>query len=124
MKKTFSSDFAEGHIKKGHFFLLKTAAICLWKTEHLPVHIIQQILLAIKPAPCYRQLFLEQSQWRYVFDQETMIIYDDDHNDDDDMEYSDEELKRYYDGEWSEDEDVPYASGGLPASQKQPWGRA
>ena len=45
-----------------------------------------------------------------------MIIYDDDHNDDDDMEYSDKELKRYYNGEWYDDEERPYVSGDLPAS--------
>ena len=73
MKKTFLSDFAEGRMKSRHFFLLKTAAICLWKTERLPVEMIQQILLAVEPAPCYCRLFLDQSQWRYVFDQGSSV---------------------------------------------------
>ena len=73
VKKTFPPGFTEGQTKSGHFFLLKTAAICLWKTERLPVEIIEQILLAVEPAPCYRRLFLERSLWRYVFDQGSLV---------------------------------------------------
>ena len=73
MSKTFPSDFAEGHIRSGHFFLLKTAAICLWKTERLPIEVIEQILLAVEPAPCYRRLFLKEQEWRFVFDQSSLI---------------------------------------------------
>ena len=73
MGKRFPFGTPECHIRGGHFLTLKAAAVTLWNTQRLPFEMIYQVLMAIEPCPCYRRLFVQAPQWKYIYDQSSLL---------------------------------------------------
>ena len=68
MKKRFPNGSSERHMRGGHFVVITVAAISLCRLQRLPYEMVEQILLAIELNPCYRRLFVQRPQWKYIYE--------------------------------------------------------